>query len=142
MIAGTQNDFTRQFNGNEQLYNQAKAFWNGLDASMWIVVIAMIVIGIGLAAYYYTAYNNKPGRHYKPTHWIVFLGVTFIATLLVSLGIQYVLCPPKLNGAQTLELNIALGNSLYACIVYFVTSVVWCNAFPTNAYRIFKPTKR
>lgn len=137
-IAGSENDFTRQFQSNEQLFNQARSFWNKLDESMWIVVMCVLVLGIGIASYYYTLYNNTPGRHYKPLKWFYFLILTFVITLITSYGIQYMFCTPKLNGASTLELMIAIGNSLYACILYFMTSVVWCNILPTNAYRLFK----
>lgn len=137
-IAGSQNDFTRQFQDNEHLFNQARSFWNNLDGSLWVVVIAILVLGIGVAAYYYTTYNNSPGRHYKPLKWFYFLIATFVITLIVSYGIQHFICEPKLNGASTLEFMVAVGSSLYACIVYFITSVIWCNMLPTNAYRIFK----
>lgn len=137
-IAGSQNDFTRQFQENDQLFNQARSFWNNLDGSMWIVIIGMLVLGIGIAAYYYTFYNNTPGRHYKPLKWLCFLIATFVITLIISYGIQYVNCNPKLNGASTLEFRVAIGNSLYACVIYFITSVFWCNLLPTNAYRVFK----
>lgn len=137
-IAGSQNDFTRQFQSNDQLFNQARSFWNKLDESMWIVIICMLVLGIGVAAYYYTSYNNTPGRHYKPVKWIYFLIATFILTLFSTYGIEYLVCKPQLNGSSTLEFMVAIGNALYACIVYFITSVIWCNALPTNAYRLFK----
>lgn len=137
-IAGSQNDFTSQFSNNEQLFNQAKSFWNKLEGSMTIVVIATIVLGILWAIYYYSSYNNAPGRHYKPQHWLIFLAVTFISTLLITLGIEYFMVEPKLKGAFSLELMVSIGNAVYASIVYFLSSVIWCNAFPTNAYRLFK----
>lgn len=137
-IAGSQNDFTSQFNNNEQLYNQARAFWGKLEGSMTIVLIATIVLGIMWAVFYYTAYNKMPGRHYKPRHWLIFLAVTFVSTLIVTFGLEYILASPKLNGASTLEFMVAIGNAIYASIIYFILSVVWCNAFPTNAYRLFK----
>lgn len=136
-IAGTQNDFTRQFQHNDQLFNQARSFWNNLEGSMWIV-ISMVLLGVCIAAYYYTSYNNAPGRHYKPQKWLLFLGITFFITLLASYGIEHLICEPRLKGASTLEFMVAIGNALYACLVYFITSVIWCNAFPTNAYRWFK----
>lgn len=137
-IAGSQNDFTRHFQDNERLFNQARSFWNNLDGSMWIVIVGMLVLGIIIAAYYFTSYNNIPGRHYKPLKWVYFLIVTFVVTLIASYGIQYMICRPKLDGASTLEFMVAIGNSIYACIIYFITSVIWCNILPTNAYRIFK----
>lgn len=137
-IAGSQNDFTRQFQNNDLLFNQARSFWNNLDGSMWIVVICMLVLGIGVAVYYYTSYNNAPGRHYKPIKWIYFLITSFVLTLFSTYGIEYLVNEPKLNGSATLEFRVAIGNALYACIVYFITSVIWCKTLPTNAYRLFK----
>lgn len=141
-IAGTQNDFTRQFQNpdpdKDYLFNQARSFWNNLDGSLWVIVIGIFVLGIGIASYYYTSYNNKPGRHYKPLKWIIFLIATFFLTLILSYGALYLMCEPKLNGAATLEFMVAIGNALYTCAVYIITSVIWCNLLPTNAYRLFK----
>lgn len=137
-IAGTRNNFIKQFQDNDQLFNKAKDFWDKLDGLTLIVVIAMFSIAIGMAAYYYTYYNNRPGRHYKPMKWLIFLGMTFIVTLLVSLCLEYILCKPELTGSMTLEIMVALGNSIYAIVVYLITSLVWCRYLPTNAYRLLK----
>ncbi len=103
------------------------------------MLIAIFVFwGIALAIYYYIPYNEKAGRHYRPTHWLGFLLATFLATLVVTLGFEYIAVAPKLGGAFMVELKIALGNAIYASVLYIVTSVVWCNALPTNAYRLFK----
>lgn len=70
------------------------------------------------------------------------MGVALIVTLVVSLSIEIGLCAPKLHGTLVLEIMLALGNALYACIAYLVMSVVWCNLLPTNAYRLLKFKKR
>ncbi len=137
-IAGSMSDFTKPFQENEALFNQAKAFWRHLDSTMIIVFGIFVGLGIGLAIYYYTKYNNVPGRHYKPKHWFIFLVITIIATFALTWAFEYIAVKPVLNGAAILEMKIALGNAIYATVVYFITSVVWCNALPTNAYRIFK----
>lgn len=137
-IAGSMNDFAKQFKDNEALYNQAKTFWRHLESSSTLIIVMFIVFGIALAVTYYMPYNEKAGRHYRPTHWLGFLLGTFVFTLLVTLGFEYIAVAPKLDGAFMVELKVALGNAIYASIVYFVTSVVWCNVGPTNAYRIFK----
>ena len=137
-ISGSMTDYTSQFKNNEALYNQARAFWNKLESSSAIILITMIVLGVGLAAYYYQPYNNKPGRHYTPKHWVYFLIGTFVLTFLVTLGFEYFAVPPKINGATLLEIKIALGNAIYASFLYFLVSVFWCNFAPTNAYRLFK----
>lgn len=137
-IAGSMSSFTKPFQDNEALFNQAKAFWRHLEGSTMITIAIFVVLGIALAAIYYMPYNDKPGRHYRPTHWLVFMVVTFVLTLLVTWGFEYIAVKPVLNGALMLEFKVALGNALYATVLYFLTSVVWCNALPTNAYRLFK----
>lgn len=137
-IAGSQHDFTRQFQDNEQLFNQAQRFWNHLNGISWFLIIAMLVIGFATAAYYYTAYNNRAGRHYTLPKWSMFMIITFILTFIASAGILSIFATPKLRGAWETELLMSLGNSLYAVVVYFITSVAWCNLGPTNAYRFFK----
>ncbi len=137
-IAGSMSDFTKPFQENEQLYNQAKAFWRHLDGSMVIVFIGFVLAGILFAAYYYKWFNNNPGRHYRPRYWAFSLLLTVLITFIGTLGFECFVAKPTLNGAFWLEVRIAFGNALYALVVYFLTSVVWCNALPTNAYRLFK----
>lgn len=137
-IAGSMTDFTSQFKNNEVLYNQARAFWNKLEGSSSIIVLIFVILGIALAAFYYKPYNNMPGRHYTPKHWLLFLAITFGVTFLLTFGFEYIAVAPRLSGAMLLEIKVALGNAIYASILYFVVSIVWCNAFTTNAYRWFK----
>lgn len=137
-IAGSMSSFTKPFQENEALFNQAKSFWRHLDGSMMVVIAIFIVLGIALAITYYKPYNDKPGRHYRPTHWLIFLAITFVLTFAVTWGFEYIAVKPVLKGAAMLEMKIAMGNAIYASVLYFVTSIVWCNALPTNAYRLFK----
>ena len=137
-IVGTQSNFTKPFQQNEALYAQAKIFWKHLESFSIIIVAIFVVLGILFTAIYYKPYNDKPGRHYRPTHWLFFLIATFVLTLLITWGFEYVAVKPSLNGAAMLEFKIALGNALYASFLFFLTSIVWCYAFPTNAYRLFK----
>ena len=137
-IAGSMTDFVNQFKNNEALYNQARAYWNKLESSSSIILIIFLVLGILMAVCYYQPYNNRPGRHYTPKHWLIFLAITFVLTFFVTWGFEYFAVPPKLDGATMLQLKIALGNAIYASLLYFIVSVVWCFALPTNAYRLFK----
>lgn len=137
-IAGSMSNFTKPFQENEALFNQAKAFWRHLDGSMMVVIAIFIVLGIALAATYYKPYNDLPGRHYRPTHWLVFLVITFILTFAVTWGFEYIAVKPVLQGAAVLEMKVAFGNALYASGIYLATSWVWCSFLPTNAYRILK----
>ena len=131
-------DFVNQFRNNDVLYNQARAYWNKLEGSSSIILIIFLVLGISLAVCYYQPYNNRPGRHYTPKHWLIFLAITFVLTFFVTWGFEYFAVPPKLDGTTMLQLKIAMGNAIYASFLYFIVSVVWCLALPTNAYRLFK----
>lgn len=137
-IAGSLTDFTKPFRENEALYKQARAFWDKLENSSLVIVLIFLVLGIAWAIYYYTSYNNSPGRHYTPKHWILMLLITLVITFLMTLGFEYFAVKPKINGAFLLEVKIAIGNALYAAIAYLFTSIVWCNTLPTNAYKMFK----
>lgn len=137
-IAGSMSDFTKPFQDNELLFNQAKAFWINLDSATVVIIAFFVIIGIGMCCYYYKPYNNAPGRRYEPSHWGAFGIATLIFTFLLTLGFEYFAVNPALNGAFMVELKVALGNALYAIVLYVIASVVWCNFLPTNAFRIFK----
>lgn len=139
LFAGSQTEFTKPFRENEALFKKAQTFWNNLENSSLVILLIFIVLGIALAAYYYQPYNNMPGRHYTPKHWLIFLIGTFILVLAVTLGFEYIAVPPKLDGAFILELRIALGNAIYATVLFLFISWVWCQfKLPTNAYRLIK----
>lgn len=141
-ITGTMADFAKPFSDNKALYNQARGFWNKLDNVSIVIVFSFLVFGIALAAYYYTQYNEKPGRRYTPKHWAIILLVTTILTFFVTLGFEYGSVKPKLDGAFMLEVKVAAANALYAAGLYLLTSFVWCNfGFRTNAYRFLKLKK-
>lgn len=137
-IVGSMTDFTNQFKNNETLYNQARAYWSKLESSSVIILLTFIVLGIAMTICYYQPYNNRPGRHYTPKHWLFFLVSTFILSFLVTWGFEYFAIPPRLTGTTILQMKIALGNAIYASFLYFFVSVIWCFALPTNAYRLFK----
>ncbi len=137
-IAGSQSDFTKQFQENDELYAQARSFWGNLENSTMLFIGIILFCGIVLAVIYYTTYNNAPGRHYRPTHWLFFLLGTFACGFLVTWGVEYIVVKPILTGANMLEVKIALANALYSAGVFLIISVLWCNMFPTNAYRLFK----
>ncbi len=137
-IAGNMSDFTKQFEGNENLQSQARSFWRSLDNYSIVSVLIFVIIAIGVATMYYKPFNNKPGRHYLPKYWFMFWLVSFIVSLLVTFGLEYICCEPKLNGATLIEFKIALANAIYTALLFLFISIIWCNILPTNAYRIFK----
>jgi hypothetical protein len=138
-IIGTMSDFAKQFQDNKTLYNQARKFWSNLEASSIIIVGIFIVLGIIMAYTYYKPFNDKPGRHYKPKYWGIFLGITSILSFLVTLGSVYFMVPPNVDGSFVLVLKIALDNAIHSSIVYALISWIWCQFnLPTNAYRYLK----
>ena len=141
-IAGSKSDFLRTFQNEDldenPLLNQATSFWNHLESSGIVIIAIFAILGIALAFIYYGPYNNKPGHHYRPAHWIGFWICTFIVTFLFTWGIEAIMVKPKLDGASMLEMKIALGNAVYAFALFLLTSIIWCMALPTNAYRLFK----
>ena len=138
-IIGTMSDFVKQFQNNETLYDKARAFWGDLESYSIFIVLLFLLGGIGMSWFYYTPFNNQTGRHYKPKYWWFFLGITFISSLLVTLGFEYLALPPKLDGSFLLEFKIAVANAIYSSLVYVLISWIWCQFnLPTNAYRYLK----
>lgn len=137
-FTGSMSEFVKPFSDNKALYNQARSFWNGLEKISIFIVLICILFSVSCVFFYYTKYNNMPGRHYTPKHWFYWMIGAFLATLLLTLGFEYIAVEPKIPGALLLEFKIALGNAIYALIIYFVLSVIWCNTLPTNAYKRFK----
>lgn len=135
---GKQSAFVNSFVDNEQLKAQAKAFWKQLESGTWFYIIAFIVIAAFFAYLYYKPYNNRPGRHFRPSHWAIFgvisIVVTFLATLLIAVLMAY----PKLDGSFVIEFKIALANILYAAVIYILCSLGFCLSGKTNAYIPFK----
>ncbi len=138
-IIGTMSDFTKQFQNNETLYNQARIFWNKMETWSFFIVLMFILLGIVMAFTYYKPFNDRPGRHYKPKYWLIFGAFTFVFSFLITLAFLYITVPPKLDGSFVLELKIALTNALYSSLLYVIISWIWCQFnLPTNAYRYLK----
>jgi hypothetical protein len=124
---------------NEQLKSQADNVWRQLDGLSPVLLLAGVAIGIALAVFYYTAYNEMPGRHYKIKHWGIWAILSFVLTLLITVVIEYVFIKTNLkSGISSLYWLCAINNALYCFILYFITSFVWCNLFRTNAYKFLK----
>lgn len=125
---------------NEQLKSQADNVWRHLDGMSPVLLIAGVAIGIALAVFYYTAYNEMPGRHYTVKHWTIWAIISFVLTLVVTAVIEHIFIKTNLkSGISSLYWLCAINNALYSLILYFVASLVWCNFLPTNAYKFLKP---
>lgn len=124
---------------NEQLRQQADNVWRQLDVLSPYVLILGFVLGVGLAAFYYTDFNEKAGRHYKMRYWAIWTLLSSVLTLVITIAIEYVGIKTNLkSGYAELYWLCAINNALYALGFYLFTSIIWCNAFPTNAYKFFK----
>ena len=135
----TKGKFLQNFAHSDQLKAQAEQVWRQLDGLSPILLILSAVIGIGLAIFYYTGYNEMPGRHYKIKHWGLWAAIAFVLTLIGTAVIEYVGIKTHLNsGLTSLYWLCAINNALYCLILYFATSVVWCNFCRTNAYKFLK----
>lgn len=134
---GKQASFLNNFNGNDQLYDQAQQFWNTLESNAIVYFAIFFLLGIGLAYYYYTPFNNLPGRHYHPKWWGAFLGICFGTTFVLTLVAAYLIATPKLNGSFWLEVRLSFVNAFYAVLLYLAVSYVYCKCkwLPSNAYR-------
>lgn len=140
IFTGSQSNFLKQYGSDESLRAQAQTYWSQLNGIMLFVFIIMLVIGIAGAYVYYKPFNNRPGRHYKPLYWGLGLVITFFVSGVLTLCLEYFLCAPTIKGSGTLVGMISLGNAIYSGVLYFITSVLWCNLWPiyTNAYPYLK----
>ena len=124
---------------NEQLRQQADSVWRQIDGLSPFLLILGLFLGVGLAVFYYRGFNERPGRHYKMKYWAIWALLSVIITMVATIAIEYVGVKTNLkSGYAELYWLCAINNALYAFGFYLFTSVVWCNAFPTNAYKFFK----
>ena len=131
--------FLQGFAYNEQLKAQAEQVWRQLDGYSLILLILTAIFGIGIAIYYYTGYNEKPGRHYKIKHWGLWAGIAFVVSFIVTLVIEYLCIKTNIkSGRASLYWLCALNNAIYCLLLYIVTSILWCNFGRTNAYKFLK----
>lgn len=135
-----QADFLNHFKNNDTLYNQARALWSKLDSCTVWYIVAFVVIALALALVYYGPYNNKPRRHYKVKHWLIWMLITAGVTFVITLGIGLILVNSPLSARIGLILRISGINVLYSIGVYFIAALLVCNMpfLKTNAYRFLK----
>lgn len=132
-------EYLSRYKVNQSLYNSARELWNSMDSAALFFIIAFIVLGISIACYYYYHYNKKPGRKYKIWQWGLWLGITTVITILLTLGLGWILVQSNLNEKFGFLFRISLLNGGYALIVYFIASFIICNLpIATNAYRFLK----
>ena len=127
------------YKDTESLYNFARNLWNSLDSISIYFFVAACAIAFGCALYYYYGYNKLPGRKYRISHWVIWLGITFAATFIATFILGYALVSSPLKETTGFLLRLSLINGGYALPVYFLVSFVICNLpVRTNAYRFLK----
>ena len=135
-IVGTESKFTDALDASTQ--EAGEEYWHTLDKACLVLFLAMLIITIGLCVLYFTYYNNRPGRHYRVSHWVRFyvgaITASFVSTWLLS----YILATPTVKGAEWLVFDIAIGNLEYSIILFLFMSIIWWRYLPTNAYRVIK----
>ena len=114
----------------------AENYWASLDNACLFFLIFLAVVSIGVCAWYFTGYNELPGRHYRRSHWIGHYIGAAIISLLGTAALGYILTNPTVKGSGWLIWDIAFGNFIYAIIIFGVLSVIWWLFLPTNAYRL------
>lgn len=133
-FVGTESKFVDSVNVGSQ--DLAENYWSSLNSSCLFFILFLVIMSICLCAYYFTAYNEQPGRHYRRTHWIGFYIGTVLFIFLGTVGLGYLLTNPTVKGSASLIWDIAVGNAVYSIIIFGVLSVAWWLWFPTNAYRL------
>lgn len=135
-----QADFLNHFKNNEMLYNQARALWSKLDACTVWFIVAFVVLALVFAIIYYGPYNNKPGRHYKVKHWLIWMGITAVVTFIITFVIGLIMVNSPLVARIGLIIRVSSVNVLCSIGTYFIVSLLICNApfLKTNAYRFLK----
>mgnify|MGYP001058773855 FL=1 len=135
-----QADFLNHFKNNDTLYNQARGLWSKLDSCTVWFIVAFVVIALVFAIIYYGPYNNKPRRHYKVKHWLIWMGITTLVTFVVTLVIGLIMVKSPLAARYGLILRVSGVNVLYGIGIYFIAALLVCNMpfLKTNAYRFLK----
>lgn len=137
-VTGSKAGFLGQYGDNQELIDQASVFWNNMEGLVGWWVLIFVILGVFMAVWYYKPFNEKPGRHYRPRYWFIFLISTCVLTIGITLGLEYIAVRPSIRFATGLEVKIALVNGLYGVMTFIVVSIIWCNFLPTNAYKLLK----
>lgn len=131
---GTESKFLDKY--SQETQDIAQNFWNGLSSSCIFFVVSLLFLSVFVCVYYFTAYNNIPGRHYKRSHWVGAYVVSVLLTFFVTVALGYMLNNTALNGSGYLIWYIAFGNLIYSVIIFGILSCIWFLWLPTNAYRL------
>ena len=128
-----------RYKDNETLYNMARSLWNSLDSASMSFLAAAFVVAVFFVFWYYYVYNKGAGRKYKVFHWTIWLVITIVATIGITMILGNAMVSSTLKEQVGFILRISLINGLYSSAIYFIVSFIICNLpVPTNAYRFLK----
>lgn len=131
-----------RYRDNEARYKAAIDLWKDIDTSSIYFLSAALIISTLIVWFYYCGYNNRPGRKYRICHWAIWLAITAVVTIILTMIIGNVTVSSTLNEQVGFILRISLINGLYASCFYFLWSFIICNVpVTTNAYRFLKIDK-
>ena len=134
LFVGTETKFLDRYPKDTQ--DIAQTFWNDLNSACLFFLILLFGVSILFCAFYFTAWNNMPRRHYRPSHWIGAYIITFLVVFFCTVALGYMLTNTSLNGSASLIWDIAFGNAVYSFIIFGLLSIAWFLWLPTNAYRL------
>ncbi len=134
LFVGTETKFVDSVpEGSQDL---AENFWASLNSSCLFFILFLVIMSVCLCVYYFTVYNEQPGRHYRRTHWIGSYIGTVVFMFFGTAGLGFLLTKTTVNGSKSLIWDIAAGNAVYSILIFGVLSVIWWLWLPTNAYRL------
>ena len=112
----------------------ATKLWTSVDKGDFIPFLAMLSLVIIICWMYYFPFNKQAGRHYHPKYWALFL----VITLLSVFGLSFVLLNFTIAKNASFDVwflvKCSLMNTLYAALVYIITSAIINRTGKSNAY--------
>ena len=135
-----QAEFLNHYKNNEENYKKARDLWSNLDSCTLWFIVAFVVIALVFAFIYYGPYNNKPHRHYKLKHWLIWMLITAAVTFVITYVMGDFMVDSPLTARRGLILRVSCANVLFSVGVYFIVALLVCNVpfLKTNAYRFLK----
>lgn len=132
---------TSLIDANNNLSEDAiNGIWDKFNTMALIVIVLMLITSTAMAVYYYTLYNEYPGRHYTPQKWGMLYCLEILVVFVGSLATVFALHPSgDINKVLGFEIQIIVINVLYSLVPYLLVSWLWCQCgWSTKAYRFVK----
>lgn len=129
----TKKAYLANYADNESAKKAATRLWNAIESVEIFLIIAMMVLTVVICLWYFFPYNNDPGRHYHPKHWVKFGFSNLIVVFITTIGLCWMLTPnPSFNFG--LLVKIGFINTFYALVLYYIISNIINRKGKSNAY--------